>query len=50
MWYGNENVTLCDNFFCLDEHIGVIGSVRLGTLSAEQIEELQSTGSIKVPA
>jgi hypothetical protein len=47
VWYGDDNVTICDNFFCLDEHIGVIGSYRLGILTSEQIEELQKFGSIK---
>ena len=48
IWYGDENVTLCQNFFCLDEHIGQIGSWRIGILTADQIEELQKTGKINV--
>ena len=48
VWYAAEQVTLCDNFFCLDEHIGQIGSLRseIGLLTSEQIEELQSNGKL----
>lgn len=48
IWYAAEQVTLCDSFFCLDEHMGQIGSLRneLGILTPEQIEELQTNGAL----